>query len=369
MDDQQQFLKKLNRRTRFTQFLVWIALFFTAAGIAAGYKNWLRIHEKAKTGLAGIAEIREEIPSFAKKEEILPLQATVKKQLQQNRAHFDKALIELKEIQQSTKHLANTVYDQVEQITKQHDASINIQKPLVIQDWSILEVRFLLQTGIYALQLKQDKQAAMSAFKMADKLLLERGATKFFPLRKQISQDIARLTLYPIPDTALLSEKISFLQSLLKSEKTTDKNPNKNNKTSTSKEVTRKENLTENTDNNSLINRVKKTFKEAVVVRKFDQSLQTEMDAETQNNLFQLLSLKLETLRIMLLQKQNKNYHQQIKRIEELLNKYYPDNQLIRYKSTLAELNSVNLTPKMPDISKSLKLLDSISALEKSKNQ
>lgn len=368
MDDQQQFLQKLNRRTRFTQFLVWIALFFTAAGIAAGYKNWLRIHEKAKTGLAGIAEIREEIPSFAKKEEVLSLQTTVKKQLQQNRAHFDKTLIELKEIQQSTKHLANTVYDQVEQITKQHDASINIQKPLVIQDWSILEVRFLLQTSIHALQLRQDKQAAISAFKMADKLLLERGATRFFPLRKQISQDIALLTQYPIPDTALLSEKISFLQSHLKFEKNSDKNSDKNNKISTAKESNTEENLTKKTDNNSLINRVKKTFKEAVVVRKFDQSLQTEIDAETQNNLFQLLSLKLETLRIMLLQRQDKNYHQQIKRIQELLNKYYPNSQFIRYKSTLTELNSVNLTPQVPDISKSLKLLDSIASV-KSKNK
>ena len=132
MDDQQQFLQKLNRRTRFTQFLVWIALFFTAAGIAAGYKNWLRIHEKAKAGLTGIAEIREEMPSFAKKEQVLPLQATVNKQLKNNSAHIDKALLELREIQLSTKHLATTVYDQVEQITRQHDASANIQKPIVI---------------------------------------------------------------------------------------------------------------------------------------------------------------------------------------------------------------------------------------------
>jgi len=371
MDDQQQFLQKLNRRTRFTQFLVWIALFFTAAGIAAGYKNWLRIHDKAKAGLAGIAEIREEIPSFAKKEQVLPLQATVNKLLKNNSAHIDKALLELKEIQLSTKYLATTVYDQVEQITRQHNAFANIQKPTVIQDWSISEVRFLLQTAIQVLHLKQDKKAAMTAFSMADKLLLERSSTEFLPLRKQISQDIALLSQYAFPDTALLSEKISLLQHRLESEKSMGKNnkvttPNTIDQSiDTSLDTPKKERINEKADKNSIINRVKQTIKEAVVVRRFDQSLHAEMDEETQDNLFQLLSLKLETLRIMLLQRQNKNYHQQIKRIKVLLKKYYPESKLIRYKSILEDLDSVNLMPEIPDISASLKLLDSISALAK----
>ncbi|HIP94642.1 MAG TPA: hypothetical protein EYH20_04825 [Leucothrix sp.] len=133
----------------------------------------------------------------------------------------------------------------------------------------------------------------------------------------------------------------------------------------TSLDTPKKERINEKADKNSIINRVKQTIKEAVVVRRFDQSLHAEMDEETQDNLFQLLSLKLETLRIMLLQRQNKNYHQQIKRIKVLLKKYYPESKLIRYKSILEDLDSVNLMPEIPDISASLKLLDSISALAK----
>ena len=72
-DDQLKLLKKINRRTRFTQFLAWLALFFTAVGIAAGYKNWLRIHDKAKLNLRNVEEIRGEMPDFAKKSKVLLL--------------------------------------------------------------------------------------------------------------------------------------------------------------------------------------------------------------------------------------------------------------------------------------------------------
>jgi len=166
MNDQQQLLKKLNRRTRFTLFLVWIALFFTAAGIAAGYKNWLRIHEKAKAGLAGIAKIQQEIPGFAKKEQVVPLQKAVTQQLQDNKAYVKKSLVELRQIQQSTEHLAQSVYKQVEQLTAKQDSSANIKMPSVVSDWTLLDVRFLLQTANQVLLLKQDKQAALQALEV-----------------------------------------------------------------------------------------------------------------------------------------------------------------------------------------------------------
>jgi len=357
MDDQQQLLQKLNRRTRFTLFLVWIALFFTAAGIAAGYKNWLRIHEKAKTGLAGIAEIREEISSFAKKDQVLPLQEKVNSQLKNNKEHTDKALVEIRRMQQSTKHLAESVYEQVKLITQQQESSAKPQNP-AIHHWSIVEIRFLLTTAIQVLQLKQDKISALKALDMADKRLLIMGSVRFLPLRKQISQDIALLSQYELPDTAQLSEKITILQQQLQqlaAEKSADNN---------TKVTTLDFSLKKTKDNNSIINRVKRTINKAVVVRKFDQPLHSEIDAETQENLSQLLSLKLETLRIMLLQKQDKNYHEQLERIKNLLMQYFPEPKLGHYNNVLKELDSVILTPKIPDISASLKLLDSISSTE-----
>jgi len=357
MNDQQQLLKKLSRRTRFTLFLVWIALFFTAAGIAAGYKNWLRIHEKAKAGLAGIAKIQEEIPSFAKKEQVVPLQKAVTQQLKDNKAYVKKSLVELRQIQQSTEHLAESVYKQVEQLTAKQDSSANIKMPSVVSDWSLLDVRFLLQTANQVLLLKQDKQAALQALEMADKRLVEIGSTQLLPLRKQISQDIALLSQYKLPNIAQLSQKISELQQSIATNLAMNLAANNANKKYT-KVTTVELPLNQTKDKNSILNRLKQTIKEAVVIRKFDQSLNTEIDAETQQNVSQLLSLKLETLRIMLLQKQDKNFHEQLASIKNILKQYYPESPIERYKKDLDDLDSVNLAPVKPDISASLKRLN-----------
>jgi len=92
MDEQLKLLKKINRRTRFTQFLAWLALFFTAIGIAAGSKHWFRIDDKTKLALKQIQEIKEEIPNFALQERLSILEKEINDNFKSNKAHLDKAM-------------------------------------------------------------------------------------------------------------------------------------------------------------------------------------------------------------------------------------------------------------------------------------
>ena len=62
-------------------------------------------------------------------------------------------MTELRTIQDSTQHIAETVYVQVEALTKQQ-APIQAQTP-TIKDWSLGEVHFLLQTAIQRFELKK----------------------------------------------------------------------------------------------------------------------------------------------------------------------------------------------------------------------
>jgi len=101
MDEQLKLLKKINRRTRFTQFLAWLALFFTAIGIAAGSKHWFRIDDKTKLALKQIQEIKEEIPNFALQERLSILEKEINDNFKSNKAHLDKAMTELRTIQDS----------------------------------------------------------------------------------------------------------------------------------------------------------------------------------------------------------------------------------------------------------------------------
>ena len=367
MDDEQlKLLKKINRRTRFTQFLAWLALFFTAVGIAAGYKNWLRIHDKAKLSLKSIEEIRGDMPDFAMKSKVQFLEKEINENIKENKTHMNAAMHELRSIQDSTQHIAETVYIQVEKLTKQQ-APLTAQTP-TINDWSLGEVHFLLQTAVQNFELKKDKSGAIAALKLADNLLLERGSIELLPVRKQISTDIATVNQFEIADVSALSQKIDALMLKLKPvEIITEKTGEKveliptNNKTQATEETPKKA-------KESIVTRVKKTINNAVLIKKFDKPLQEEMNKDAKENLFQLFSLRLETLRIMLLQSDDANYHKQITRIKALLVKYYPESDTPEFTKQLDELSKVNLAPSVPDISSSLKLLEKLMVEVKSTN-
>lgn len=362
MDEQQKLLNKLNRRTRFTQFLAWLALFFTAVGIAAGYKNWLRIHDKAKAGLKGVSEIRQEMPNFALKDKVEILQKEINENFKDNKNHLDQAMTELRTIQDSTQHIAETVYVQVEALTKQQQAPVISQTP-TIKDWSLAEVHFLLQTAVQRFELNKDKAGAIAAFKLADSLLLERGSIELLPLRKQISEEIAVINQYAVTDISALSQKIDSLLNQLKPPVTEENQKDSQNvellpTTKTSDGTNNSEEVGNNEQKESLVTRVKKTINNAVIIRKFDKPLPEELDTDAKERLYQLFSLRLETLRIMLLQADETNYHKQVDRIKTLLKNYYPEDEYTLFQKQLDELAQAKLVPILPDVSVSLKLLE-----------
>jgi uncharacterized protein HemX len=354
-DEQTLLLKKLHRRTRFTQFLAWLALFFTLVGIAAGYKNWLRIHDKARTATKGVAEINSKLDNFAQKDKLQALEKEINDNFKGNKEHLDAAMHELRNIQDSTQHIAETVYTQVEALTKQQEAVVKIQTPS-IKDWSLGEVHFLLQTAVQRFNLKQDKSGTIAAFKLADTLLVERGSINFLPVRKQISQDIAAVNQYAIADTSALSQKIDSLLDQLKPVPVEKEKEVKVTELLPQQEA----NKQQAPKNESLVSRVKNSINNAVVIRKEGKTVQAEMDIEAKERLFQLLSLRLETLRMMLLQGDNKNYHQQAKRIKELTKSYYPEETNDELLEQLNILDKANLAPTLPNVSHSLKLLEEL---------
>ena len=352
LSNEQKLLKKLKRRTRFTQFLAWLALFFTAIGIAAGYSNWLRIHERSKDNLAKIEKINEILPEYANKGQVEQLQQEINTNLTKNMEHLQGALSQLKNIQDSTQHIADSVYSQVETLTLQQEKSTG-SRSATLQDWSLNEVRFLLFTADQSLKLKGDRIGALHALNAADTLLIKRGSTKLLPLRKQISKDIAALTQYMTPDINALSQQIDRLVDQLK--------PVEKPKLSPTKESVQQADEQSSNNKSSLVNRVKKSFNKAVTIHKFDKSLHEEMDDETKNSLYHLLSLRFETLRLMLFQQRNGSYHSQLKRIQQLLRSYYSAEKLAQLEIGLKKLSNAKLNPVKPDISGSFNLLKSLS--------
>lgn len=362
MDEQLALLKKLNRRTRFTQFLAWLALFFTAVGIAAGYKNWLRIHDKAKLALRQIEEIKQELPNLALKEKLAELERDIHENFNVNKSDLDKAMIELKTIQNSTQLIADSVYAQAEELTKQQPA-IQIKTP-TLKDWSLGEVHFLLQTAVQQFVLKRDKQSAISSLKLADNLLLERGELDLLPVRKKITEDIATLNQFNPVDVGAVSEKIDALLQALKPQKT-DAQVN-----STDIQLLPSDAGSATQDNSatdeSLVNRMKKTINDAVIIKRHDKPVVEGLDFDGKERLFQLFSLRFEALKVLLLKEDNVNYQKQIELIRSLLKESYAKEQSDGYLAQLDELSAVNLSPVLPEVNRSLQLLEKLMS-EKNK--
>ena len=371
MDDQLKLLKKINRRSRFTQFLAWLALFFTAVGIAAGYKNWLRIHDKAKLALRQIEEIRSEIPNFALQEKLAILEKELNDNFKENKAHLDEAMHELRTIQDSTQHIADSVYAQAQTLTHQQ-APVKIQTP-TLKDWSLGEVHFLLQTAVQQFELKKDKDSAIVSFKLADTLLLERGELDLLPVRKQISEDIAIVNQYAAVDISEVSEKIDDLLKQLEPVTKQAPESSENIQLIPSSDNSKDVKAADSKAKETLVSRVKKTINDAVIIRKLDKPLQEDLDLDSKDRLYQLFSLRFETLKIMLLQGDDVNYHKQIERIKSLLVNYYSAEKNTAYLEQLKILDQISLSPELPDANDSLQLLEKImiekNIMDKDKNQ
>lgn len=358
MDDQVKLFKKVNRRTRFTQFLAWLALFFTAIGIAAGSKHWFRIDDKTKLALRQIEEIKKEIPNFALQEKLAALEKELNDNFKENKAHLDKAMTELRTIQDSTQYIADSIYVQAEKLTQQQP-SIQIQTP-TLKDWSLGEVHFLLQTAVQQFDLKKDKESSIISFKLADNLLLERGELELLPVRKQISEDIAIVNQYADVDVSGLSQMIDNLLKQLKPENKTLQTTSESIELLPSKKETGTAESSDSKTEETLVSRVKKTINDAVIIRKLDKPLQQDLDLDSKERLYQLFSLRFETLKIMLLQGDDDNYHSQIERIRSLLVDYYPVEKNTVYLEQLKILDQEDLSPDLPDVNDSLQLLEKI---------
>ena len=241
-------------------------------------------------------------------------------------------------------------------------------KPSTSKDWILSETEFLLRMANRQLHLDNDKKSALAALKAADENLARLGSPHFLPVRQQISKDIVRLEQYNEVDIADLSQQITGMIIGLSPLPAND-----------AAEITEGEQIKLGSDDkteasnenkeNSLWSDVKKqaadAFNQAVIIRKHNQPIQSDLDAESRLQLYRLIQLRLETLRMMALQGLDTEYHQQIKLINKAVSKYYPEKRAETLLKTLQQLDAYNLAPKKPDISASIKQLESALLAEK----
>lgn len=352
---------------RFALFIAILALFFTVIGIAAGYKHWQRMNDRARENAADIAALRQQLQGVPANDALDTLRKDVEAKTARSLTANDQVVQEMARIENQTRQFADTVASQVEQVTFLQAKMQQNAVPASASEWQITEVEFLLHLANRQLHLAQDVHTAATALKEADALLAKAGTVNYLPVRQQIARDISTLEAVSTPDIAGISQRITALMLSLKPLPALDKTPTEGQAVA----------LTDNADTaeqgNSLWadykRKVETAFDQAIVIRQHDQPLQMQMDADARLHLFQLLSLRLESLRLLVLQQDNAGFHSQLGLIRETVNSYYPAEQAKLLLAALDDFGKLELQPVIPDISASLKQLESARHTEAAQGQ
>lgn len=351
IEESDDALAKLKSLSRFTLFIAWIALFFTVVGIAAGYKNWMQINEQAKDASRGVEALEKQASLFVDKSSVVALNTALLDELDKRRQEVAQSVQILEEVKKTTLHAVESVERQASVLTQQQErAKQGFSRPNMA--WRLAEMRFLLQVANQRLQLHHDKLGALQALKVAEDALLRLGSRKYTAVRKKLAEDIVALESFLVPNISAISQRIGDLIEVIDAMPVAD-------------EITESDKITllpnDIAGDNSLLSQLVNGINNAVVVRKFDESVQKAMGIDEKEKLRNLLHLRLETLRLMMLQGLDYDYHQQLKLIKDTLEKYYPKMINGAMQKHLAALEKVTLSVVPPDISGSLVLLESIS--------
>ena len=344
---------------RFALFVALLALFFTAAGIASGYKHWQRMNDKAVANQAAIDALQQRFNSAASMDAVEKLRADVETKTAQADQVNEKAVQEMARLQNQTRQFADTVASQVEQVTLLQARTQQNLAPADHAEWQLSEVAFLLQLANRELYLAQNAQTAKAALKEADSILAKVGSVNYLPVRQQITRDLTALEAYAAPDVAGISQRITAMMLALKPLPVAETEV----ATPTPPATTAAE-----PESSSLWQDYKRkavnALSDAVVIRQYDRPIKATLDADARLQLFQLLHLRLENLRLLALQRMDVEYHQQAQLLSETVKAYYPEAQAKPLLEQLAELNKAQLQPPMPDIAASLKQLESARQAE-----
>jgi uncharacterized protein HemX len=237
---------------------------------------------------------------------------------------------------------------QVEQLTRQQQRLNDGNTQAAAQPksyWQVTEVRYLLKVASRHLNINQDSATAITALKAADSELMALGVPRLLPIRNLIAKDIGSLQEYQTVDLAKLIVAIDSLGERLKPKVSGDDSL-KASAGSTNSEAAVKQ----VTDADSILNRMKARLDEAVIVKRYDDQLAKTIKGDTQQVRYELIRLKLETLKLLALKSQYSVYETQLQQLSKLLKTEHIDLVDNAALLALARLELIELAPKVPTL-------------------
>lgn len=227
-------------------------------------------------------------------------------------------------------------------------------------DWLVADAEYLLSVANQRLHLMGDVNTTRIALEAADQRLRESGDTAAFKIREQIAKEISGLRTVVLPDMVgmyssiqILKDKVNSLAVLL---------PYAGKPLTESKQVHDHDQASDS--DHDILNSALHLLEGYVTVKHADQPVTEIITQEDVEFIRQQLNVKLEMIKISLVQQNDALFQTNIADAKQWLNNNFTKNEAS--KSFVAELNTlgtIQLRTQFPDISQSLKMVKDITKM------
>ena len=317
----------------------WLALLalLLTGGVGYGvYYNFQQLQQVQQTNQSQSAEHQSLVDEVAQ----------LRQHLNQAEAHNQQLLAQLNTSAQERQAIQQSIDKLSEQLAKKGRGPLQ---------WRVAEVDYLLTIANQRLILQRDVKTATSALADADARLQDIADPALIPVRKDIASEINALKSVQLPDIAGMAVTLQGLTNNIEHLPLINKEHVFNRKQATDGPVK---------DWRELPGALWKDIKSLVTIRRNQQPVERLLPPEEQHYLYQNLGLKLEQARIALLQQDSVLFQRNLTDIRDWLQRYFdPDSTAVaNVINTIGELAAVELKPKLPDISASLRTLREWSA-------
>jgi uroporphyrin-3 C-methyltransferase len=250
---------------------------------------------------------------------------------------------------------------QVQHLDRNQTTLFNrIQQPQPrAEDWVLAETTYLLTLANHRLLLAQEVEGALAALQKADDNLRPLTQPAVLAVKTQLAEEIKQLRAVERPDLAGIAvrlarfaaeaEKLPLLQGTHQIE------------TAPAPSQTRGHSIENWQD---LVAVIWGQLKPLVVLRYSTDADTGLLSPEQRHFVMQSLRLKLEMARLALLRRDTQNFATAIQAVHHWLERYYDqnNNEVKSLRQELANIQKMELTPQLPDITGSLKLLQRLSS-------
>lgn len=237
---------------------------------------------------------------------------------------------------------------------------VALQKKL---DWTLSEVKFLINIADHKLKFQQDIDTAIEALAAAEIKLKNLNDIGLMNLREVIRGDINLLTITKKPDIYKIADTLKELEAMVRDLPTKkpimSELPKGNNINSEGKDPKGWDER-----KNRAWTTFKSSIKDYIVVRDSKQKKEPFISPQERKYLDQNIELKIQTALISLSNQDGIMFKKEIKHIEKWIRDHFDSNKTEVYNALkiLAKLEAIEINPKIPSIENSIVAIEAEQA-------